>query len=186
MGKPSSLEATVGVATALCDCSALLLLASGPAKLRHPAATVAMLSELHLPGVPKRALPSATRAIGLAEIAIAGYVLLVGDRASTAVLALAYLAFAVVGLRLLVTDSSVDCGCFGAASEPISRAHVVVTTACLASAIAGMITPIGAVSGLFSPDAVLGAVTAGLVVVLAGAAYLTITALPALMRARLS
>jgi hypothetical protein len=176
----------VSVATALCDGSALLLLASGPAKLRHPAATVAMLSELHLPGVPKRALPGSTRLIGLAEIAIAGYVLVIGDRLSAVLLAAAYLSFALVGVRLLVSDSAVDCGCFGAASEPISRAHVVVTTACLASAIAGIIAPVGAVSALFSPDAVLGAVTAGLVVVLAGAAYLTITALPALMRARLS
>lgn len=176
----------MSVVTALCDCSALLLLASGPAKVWRPATTEAMLTELRLPAW--RAFPqdAVVRGIGVAEIAVAVFVLAAGGVVSAGLLALAFLSFALVALRLLNTASTVDCGCFGRASAPISPAHVAVTAACCACGIAGLFTGIGPVTDLFDPGALLGGVTVVLVATLAGAAYLTITALPGLLRARTS
>lgn len=165
---------------ALCDCAAVLLLASGPAKLRAPDAVRALLTELNLPGWRRARARVVTRAIGVAELGIGGYVLARGDRLSTFLLALAYLAFATVAARAVSTGVTASCGCFGTASAPVGRLHLAVTLGCLAAAAAGTVAGAGPVSRHFHAGPGAGVATLALIAVLAAALYLLITVLPEL------
>ena len=169
------------LAGALCDCAAVLLLASGPAKLRAPDAVGALLTELNLPGWRRGRSRVAARAVGVAEIIIGGYVLVRGDRLSTLLLALAYLAFAVVAARAVSVGSIASCGCFGAASAPVGRIHLAVTLSCLAAAAAGTAVGAGPLTRHFDAGPGVGIATLVLIAVLAAALYLLITVLPVLL-----
>jgi hypothetical protein len=168
--------------TALCDSAALLLLASGPAKLRAPEPTVAALRALRIDVL----LPLADRAVvrtgGVAEIALACWVLAGGGRVAAAALAAAYLGFAAVAVRLIVVGSAASCGCFGTVSAPVGRAHLAVCLAAAAAAVAATVSPVASARTLFAPDPAIGAAIAVLAVTLAAAAYLCLTALPELLR----
>jgi hypothetical protein len=168
--------------TALCDSGALLLLASGPAKVRAPAPTVAALRALRLRAARPLADTRLVRAGGIAEIALACYVLGAGGRPAAIALAGAYLGFAAVALRLIRVGGSTSCGCFGASSAPVGRPHLAVCLAGAAVALAGVATPPGPVGTLLAPGPALGAAAAVLAVSLAAAAYLCLTALPELLR----
>jgi methylamine utilization protein MauE len=169
------------LAGALCDCAAVLLLASGPAKLRAPDAVGALLTELNLPGWRRGRHRVLARAIGAAEIAIGGYVLVRGDRLSTLLLALAYFAFAVVAARAVSVRSTASCGCFGAASAPVGRVHLAVTLGCLAAAAAGTVAGAGPLTRHFDAGPGAGFASLLLIAVLAAALYLLITVLPVLL-----
>jgi hypothetical protein len=168
--------------TALCDSAALLLLASGPAKLRAPEPTVAALRALRLGALRPFADPRLVRTGGVAEIALASWVLAGGGRAASAALAVAYLGFAAVAARLVAVGSAASCGCFGAASAPVGRGHLAVCLGAAAAAAAATVSPVAPVRTLFTPDPVLGAATVVLAGCLAAAAYLCLTALPELLR----
>lgn len=171
------------LAGALCDCAAVLLLASGPAKLRAPDAVGALLTELNLPGWRRGRSRLAARALGVAELVIGGYVLVRGDRLSTLLLALTYLAFTVVAARAVSVHSTATCGCFGAASAPapVGRIHVAVTLGCLAAAAAGTAVGAGPLTRHFDAGPGAGIATLVLIAVLAAALYLLITVLPVLL-----
>jgi hypothetical protein len=168
--------------TALCDGAALLLLASGPAKLRAPVPTVNAVRALRLRAARPLADARLVRAGGLVEIALACWVLAGGGRAAAAAMAAAYLGFAVVAARLVALGSAASCGCFGAASAPVGRGHLAVCLAGAAVAVAAAVGPMAPMRTLFTPDPVLGAATVVLAVCLAAAAYLCLTALPDLLR----
>lgn len=131
--------ATYGVAAA----AAALLVISGVAKLMAPASATAALRSV---GVT---MPAAGRLLGLGELALAGWFLLVGGAAATLALGVGYLGFSVFvgwGRR---SGRLADCGCFGGpAATPPTRLHAAVTgmlavvvLASAAAALAGTEVP---------------------------------------------
>lgn len=169
----------------LAAAAAVLLTLSGAAKLRSPVATVGMLPRL-APFLRRSPVPlrQVVRVIALVEISVGVAFLALGGRVPAALLALTYLIFTAVAVRLLAQGGSASCGCFGAADSPISVAHVVLDLVAAGVGVAAVLAPAGAGAGL--PD--LGsttALTAGLqILLLAWLGYLTITSLPALAAAR--
>jgi hypothetical protein len=98
-----------------------LLAVSGVAKLRDPTRSAALLATARIPGGPRL-----VRLLGAGEVALGAVGLAAPSRVSGALLAGAYLAFAVVSARALRAGAGGDsCGCFGAADAPLSRTHVV-------------------------------------------------------------
>ena len=176
-----SLSGVVGV---LCDAAAVLLFAAGAAKLYRPSTAAATIAEL-LPGVLRRLpLRGLVRVGGGVEIAVAGYVLFVGDRLAAALLAACYLVFALVTLRLLATSSARDCGCFGKVTTPISGAHLALNAVCLALAGAAVLDPIGSLADRFAAGTAVGCGLVAESALLAWLGYLSIIALPELATAR--
>lgn len=168
---------------------AVLLLAAGLGKVRAPAPASAMLRRaLPVAGRPL-ARRSSVRAGGVVEVVIGAFALAGGTRAAVLLLALAYLVFAAISLRLLVLDRGggaprTSCGCFGQVDAPVGWAHVGLNVAALGIAVAAFVDPPGRWSGLFDADLASGVVAAAQVGVLAYLGFLTITALPELAAAR--
>jgi uncharacterized protein YjeT (DUF2065 family) len=142
----------------------LLLIATGLAKLRTPAATRRAAHALGL-----RVNDHAVRGFGLGEIAVGAAALIAGGNLAYLV-AVYYAVFTVVALRLLRRAPETPCGCLGASSRPVSRAHVVINVAAVFVALASVGTaPLGRIS-----DApVAGIVLAALALCTARLALLT-------------
>jgi hypothetical protein len=180
--------------TALCDSAALLLLASGGAKLRRPGETAAALVALTRPPAPRDRVPTrrwpaarlhsdgraVARAAGLAELSVAALVLAAGGRLAAALLAATYLGFLVVAARLRAVAAGTSCGCFGAASAPVGRAHLVVCGAAALVAGVACAAPLAPAGDLVRTAPAAGTVLLALSVLLAALTYLSLTALPAL------
>lgn len=164
---------------------AVLLGVAGVTKVLRPAPTgrAARALDLAIP-LLLRGSP-AVRLLGVLEVAVALGVLLVGGVIAAAALASAYLLLTAVTVRLLRVAPDSDCGCFGTAQEPVSRAHVVVNAACALVAGAAIVLPQPSLTGaLATTGAATGialVVVTGVLATLLGAA---LTALPALVSAR--
>ena len=172
----------------LAAAAALLLAASGVAKLQRPdpaATTVLRLRFLRLPGRPRA--QALVRVIGAGELGVGLAVLVTGSRPAAALLAAAYLAFAAVAVVLLRAGGArVSCGCFGSVDSPLGAAHLALNVAAGAAGFAAVLRPPGPGAGLFAGGGA-GAVAAPLqAVVLAALGYLAVTALPALLAAQRS
>lgn len=162
----------------------LLLAGAGLSKVRRPAAATRALADLNIPGWNAIALLPVARLLGLAEMTLAGVAIWTGGRLFSGLVALAYLAFAMVAGRLIWTSLDADCGCFGAARSPLTGVHVVVDLVFAAAAATGLIWP---PTGLRDPSvAGVGGtlLVAGSGLLLAGLGYLLFTAFPALLRER--
>ena len=145
----------------------LLLCVAGALKLRSPGPAAAAVRTLGLPGEPW-----IIRVVAIGELALGAACAVHPTRAGAAVLAGAYVTFAVVAA--LLARRRVACGCFGGVSEdeaPVSAVHPV------ASALLGTVAAAGAVAGphglgwllgLRAPEAVV------LLVGIAGALYATV------------
>ena len=154
--------------------AALLLVGSGGVKLWRPDATRIALRTGGLPSTP-----SAARALGVAEVAIAAYALIAGGRLAAALVAVTYLGFAGYAERLRrVGRGSVGCGCFGASSAPVSRIHVAVDLAVAAAVTGAVISPASSVSQALADTPWAGTVFAGFTLVLAWLLLVALTALP--------
>jgi len=180
--------------TALCDSAALLLLGSGWTKLRRPGETAAALVALTRSPTPPGGAPvrrwlaarlhsegrAVARAVGLAELSAAVVVLATGGRFAAGLLAALYLGFLLVAARMRSVAAGTSCGCFGAASAPVGRSHLVVCASAVVTAGAGLVAPPAGVVDLVGAAPGTGAVLLALAAVLAALAYLSLTALPAL------
>ena len=164
--------------------AALLLAGAGLAKLVTPAPAVAMLRR-GWPRLPARGKqPALMRLAGAGEVAVAVWLVADGGRGPATLLALAYLLFTVVALRLLRRGAGTSCGCFGRADSPIGRPHVIVDLAAVGVAVAAVIRPPGPVGGRFADGALTGLVGLSQAALLAYLAFLAMTALPALAAER--
>jgi len=164
---------------ALCAAAAVLLLGSGLAKVRRPAPAARLLAVLV--GLPK---PLVVRLIGALEMAIGAAVLLSGGRAACAALAASYLTFALVAARLTTGPRPAPCGCFGESDTPTRPLQVVVDALACAAAVAGTVSPVGALGGFAGQPTLVLFVGLGQVAVLAGLAYVSMTVLPDVLAAR--
>lgn len=116
-----------------------LLAVAGVAKLRAPASTRASLQLIGMP-VPVAAIA----VLGAAEVGLGAVAAVRPSPLTAGLVAGAYGAFLLTSLRLLSLDASADCGCFGAASSPVSRSHVTLcAVACVAGTIAAVFPPPG-------------------------------------------
>ena len=96
----------------------MVLVVSGVLKVRDPEATDADAAGDRPAG--RRSRPC--YAVAAAEIVVGAVALVVGGPVATAVLAVLYAAFAVVGLVLLRSGAAVSCGCFGQRSATMTPA----------------------------------------------------------------
>lgn len=115
---------------------AVLMVAAGAIKLRSPRAGADALRSARLP-LPPGLRSAAVRAAGAVEVAVGAAVLLVGGPVPAGALALLYLAAAALVVRLRAVAPRAGCGCFGAASEPVGRTHVVVDLGLACAALWG-------------------------------------------------
>lgn len=178
------MDATAALAP-LTAATAVLVAGAGVAKLVAADATASMLASLVAvvaPRAPRRpaVLRPIARLVGVAEVVVAGLVLVAGGRLPAALLAFAYVLFAVVAVVLLRSGGRVACGCFGRDDTPLGRAHVALTVACAGVATAAAVVGVPAWGGLFAAGAALAVAGPVLVALLAWCAYLSVTALPAL------
>lgn len=162
--------------------AALLLVASGLAKLRDAGPAARMIASV-LPRLPRSMRPIAVRALAVAEIGAGASAVAVGRSAFAAVAAL-YLGFAVVVVLALRRGQRASCGCFGAADAPLGRAHLAVDLVAAAVAVAASISAPPALAGIGALAPLPAVVATGQVVLLAWLGYLALTALPSLAAAR--
>jgi hypothetical protein len=160
------------IATTASTAAALLLIVAAAAKLRAPGPTADLLGRLNLPA-PRPAVPL----IAVAEIVIAGLSL----RGGVAILplALAYLVFAGVALRLLLSAPGASCGCFGAAQTPVTAVHVLITVGFAAAGVLAMFSA----PGYTLWHGYTGVVLSAQVVLLGGLTYATLAIYPQLVAA---
>jgi hypothetical protein len=137
---------------------------------------------------PVRPRPGTSRALarwsGAVEVAIGVAVIASGGRLAAALLGSCYLAFLAVATRLLRTGQRTSCGCFGTADSPVGMGHLAVNAIAIGVAAAAVVRPPGPAGGLFSDDLLHGIVGLAQAGLLAYLAFLSITALPALLAAR--
>lgn len=115
---------------------AALVLVAGVVKVRDPSGGAQALLSARVPLPPSWRRP-AVRAVGVLEVVVAVGVLLVGGAVPAAALCVVYLAAAALVVRLRAVAPRAGCGCFGAASEPVGRAHAVVDLGLAAAALWG-------------------------------------------------
>jgi hypothetical protein len=164
--------------------AALLLAGAGFAKLRAPDQAAAMLRQTGWTTLRRSTARLLVRAGGIVEVAVGAAVIATGSRVAAVLLGCCYLVFLIVAGRLLHGGQRVSCGCFGATDSPIGIAHLAVNLAAAAIAVAALVRPPGTVGGLFDGDPLTGVVGVGQSILLAYLAFLSITALPALVAAR--
>ena len=171
----------MSVASAILGSAALLLVAAGAAKLIRPSDGFAGL-------VGFRVGPLTVRLLGGVEVAAGAGALWLGGPVAASAVGLLYGLFALAVVRALLAGAE-SCGCFGRLDTPPSRIHVVANLALAASSFAaagadGAAIPVIARALVDSPA--VGAALAVEVVVLAGLALVTFTALPEALAARSS
>lgn len=158
---------------------ALVLGASGVLKLMAPDATVRAVVATKLPGAWRLAGRPFVRTVATGEILVAAMVIARGGAVAAALLALAYLSLALVAWRLVQRAPGQDCGCFGKASEPVSRWHVGINLAGAATAVVAIVAPAPSLVQQLTAGGALAVLQAAAVGMAAVLIYLVMTALPA-------
>ncbi|WP_375487524.1 MauE/DoxX family redox-associated membrane protein [uncultured Jatrophihabitans sp.] len=165
--------------------AAVLLVVSGVAKIRHPEPASALVRRLlHRPRERYRSV-LLVRGIGVGELAVGTAALAAGSRTALALLAAAYVGFAVVAVLALRDGAArTPCGCFGSADSPLGPAHLVLDAVAAVAGVAGAVRPSGPALGLLDGAGLTAAVACVQVLLLASLGYLAVTSLPALLAAR--
>ena len=164
--------------------AALLLAGAGLGKVLRPASTVAAIEAAEIPGTSWLATPGFARLIGVAELIVAGLVLSRGGATPAALLAAAYLLLTLVAWRMVRIAPGTDCGCFGAAAEPVGRWHIVVDIGCLFIAAAAVRWPLPGVPDMVESAGWATLLILGGAVLAAWLASQLMTSLPALLALR--
>jgi hypothetical protein len=163
----------------LLGAAALLLAAAGASKLIRP--TGSALTAARLPGVVRLAGPSATRIGGVLELGVAMAALAVGGRVGAGLLALSYTCLAAMSVRLMTVARGADCGCFGRPSR-ISHWHTTINLGYLLIGLAGLYRPARPLVAVLADRPGYGLLVLLAATTLAYFSYLTMTALPELLR----
>lgn len=150
--------------------AALLLCIAAAAKLRSPRVAATALSII---GLPTSAV--LIRGFAVAELALGAWCLISPGRASAAVLAAAYGAFAV--LTLLLARHRAACGCFGEHDAPASAFQSLMSAVLALVALLAVIDPPHGLGWVAAHDEIV------LAIGIAGAAYAAAVAYTELPRA---
>jgi hypothetical protein len=152
-----------------------LLAVAGARKIVVPRPTRESIALVRL-----RIPASVVRALGAAELSLAGIAAIWPTPVTTGLVALAYGAFCVFVLLLLVRHpgSAADCGCFGGADDGVGRLHLALNVLACGVAAAGTAVGVQGVgwvvgrSPLVAPSLIIGMLAASY------AAYLAYTVMP--------
>jgi hypothetical protein len=150
---------------------------AGVAKLRSPGPAASAIGSIALP-VPT----AAVRALGAAELGLAGIAIATPGRLPAVILALAYLALAGASLRLRAARAGGGCGCFGEDSAPAGLWHFGLNVTAAAVALAALVSPPPTWGAVAEHPAQLTVAVAGVAAAVA-LAKLAFTALPAVWSA---
>ncbi len=168
----------MSVVSALHASAAVLLVVAGATKLSRPAAGSASLLGF-------RTRSGVVRLVGALEAA-AGLAALLAGGAASWIVGFLYAAFALVVLRAVVAGTA-SCGCFGRLDAPPSLIHVAgnLALAAVSFAAAGAASPpIVGLARSVEEDPAAGAGLAAAIVLVAGLALVSFTALPEALAAR--
>lgn len=129
------------ILTGLLQIAAVVVVASGAAKIESPTAFADLLAMLAGPReIRPEVMSRLARGAGLTELALGTCVLVVGGTIPALVLGAAYVVFAAVAERARRAGAT-TCGCFGSMSTPPNVLHVVVNlvaaVVCIVAAIGG-------------------------------------------------
>ncbi len=153
---------------------AALLALGGLLKARRPAATARALRDAGL-----GSLAPAARAMGVVEVAVGAGALAFGGRPLAVLVAAAYAGFAAfVALALARRAPVADCGCFGSASSPPSRAHLAFDLVATAVAVAWATGAAPGLASIVGDQPLAGVPFLALATVGTGLAYAVLTVLP--------
>jgi len=148
---------------------ALVLVVSGAQKVARPLPAAQAMADAGLP-VPARAQRAVGALLGVGEAATGLAVFAAPHPATAAWLGIAYLALAGFVVALRRRDATAGCGCFGAATTPPTTTHVVLNVAAAAIALGAAAVGVPDVVdvldeglGVALPYAALVALGAGLV-----------------------
>jgi hypothetical protein len=162
-----------GTTLALAAC---VLVATGVAKLRAPAAAASALGLLGIPGGR-----AAARALGACEAALGALLLAAPSRPAAAAAGGAFIAFAAAVLVVARrSGGSASCGCLGSADAPAHPSHVAIDIALAGAALAAVVTPPTAAASLAAATPVAGIPWLAGVVVAAWLVLVAMERLPAL------
>jgi hypothetical protein len=100
--------------------AAILLAAAGISKLRPGGSGGSALAAAAIPGTRLLDGRAAVRLAGIAELVLAGLILIVGGRPAAILVALSFTVLAGMSLRIMTVATGQDCGCFGA---PTAMTH---------------------------------------------------------------
>lgn len=130
---------------------AAVFLAAGAAKLRRPEGVLETLRNFGFPKVFHNrfvavALPAAEVVLGAALVATSGWTFAVAAIATTATM----MIFLFVTTRSLIRGETFDCGCFGAARSPISRAIVLRNVLLLIVSLGNTLLAMSGFAGVMS------------------------------------
>lgn len=158
--------------------AAALLVVTGLAKLRSPRGAAAALASA---GLPSR--PALVRALGALEVGVGAAALLAPRPLAPAVAAL-YVGFAAfLGYVAARRIPLADCGCLGERESPPSRFHLGLDLLAAASAVAVVLTPVGATWVFLAEQPWAGVPLLMLVAVGVFAVHVAMAYLPAAMTA---
>jgi hypothetical protein len=163
--------------------AAVLLVFSGCAKLRTPAPTRRMLTQL-LGSMRAATAAGVAVAAGVAEVVLGALFIAVGGRLAAAGIAALYLCFTGVSLVLLRRDEKTSCGCFGRSDAPVGLPHVALNVAATLAGVAAVIRPVGSLGGFTGGGGLRLVTGVAQTSLLAMLGLLCITALPELNSAR--
>lgn len=154
--------------TAAAWVAAFLLILAGTGKVVRPEAADTAVRTARLPSHVQL-----IRLLGAGEVAVGLTVVIVGGAVPTAVLAIAYGAFAAFAQRQRGTGA--DCGCFGTTAAPVTRIHVWTNVLLAFVAAGAALRPASTLPAMAADEPVLFAVAAVLVVVAANLLRLLLT-----------
>jgi len=169
---------------------ALLLGAAGVMKTLAPDGTARAVLATDLPGATLLAGRPLVRILGMAELTVALLAVVLGNRFSALLLAVAYALLALVAWRLARHAPGQDCGCFGSTgppggsgvgsgASPAGNWHIGVNA--VATLIACAVAPQPSLLDSALDGGIPGAALAAGAVLLAWLGYLLMTALPELL-----
>ena len=159
--------------------AALLLGIAGLGKLTRPAATRVALRQAGLPSDAWSA-----RLLGAVEFAAALGAVVVGGWLHASFVTAFYLGFAWFSWRLeRRTRGQASCGCFGDASAPVGRLHVVLNLAVAVVVAGAIVQPAEGIATVPADTPWAGVPFLALTALLTWMLYVSLTALPTLLDA---
>jgi hypothetical protein len=154
-----------------------LLAISGGAKLARPEPTVGALKSV---GWPASRLFATS--IGVAEVVVGAFALVVGGPVLATAVALMYLGFAgFIAVALRTGGAVSSCGCFGTEDSPPTRGHLVLNLLAAAAAAGAAVAGVGGLPDVMADQPAFGLPFLGYVALGTWFAYLALSLLPTLI-----
>jgi hypothetical protein len=167
--------------TAVLGAAALLLVVAGLLKVRDPGPARAALARARTPLPEWSVSPAAVRAGGLVQALVGVAILATGGRTAGALVLVSFTALALASWRMAAVAPGSSCGCFGEVDAPAHWWHVAANAGLAAAGAVAVAWPQPGLAAVVADRPLIAVPLALLTVTLAYAAFLVMTALPALV-----